>query len=131
MFKQVMKKMDTLEAAISFNNEVNEELKKSLENMKQAANTATMAELHDRRNNLVIFGAQNKQEIVKILGKLEVKVEEEKIEVRPIPNNKTEKPFAMPIIVSFTYEGIRDQVLKKRKIFEHMNSTNMELSGIE
>ncbi|KAL3284132.1 hypothetical protein HHI36_018300 [Cryptolaemus montrouzieri] len=118
--------MDNLEAAISFDNEVMEELKKSLEDMKQvdkglkndqeklnaevkllqqevinlkgqATNTATKAELHNGRNNLVIFGAQNKQEIVKILGKLKVKVEEERIEVRPIPNNKTEKPFSMPI----------------------------------
>ncbi|KAK9870482.1 hypothetical protein WA026_008040 [Henosepilachna vigintioctopunctata] len=156
MFKKVIDKITDLEYAITFNDDTLEEMKKSFydvrkenrqikkENEKlraevqelkvevsilksKAVSVVLNADLQSRKKNVIILGAQSREEIVEVLNNLETNVVNEDIKVKPIPSKSTMKPF----VVTFNSKATRNMVLLKRKAKGNLNSKNMNLNGLD
>ncbi|KAK9877585.1 hypothetical protein WA026_019254 [Henosepilachna vigintioctopunctata] len=154
MFKKLIDEITDLEHAITFNGDTLEELKRSFDDVRKenrkikkeneklkadvqelkvavsilkskAVSVALNADLQSRKKNVIILGAQSREEIVKVLNNLETNVVNEYIEVKPIPPKSTMKPF----VVTFNIEATRNMVLLKRKAEGNLNSKNMNLDG--
>ncbi|KAL3281715.1 hypothetical protein HHI36_004919 [Cryptolaemus montrouzieri] len=139
MLKEVLEEMSALGAAASFSGEFMEEGTRKTQSRGTAieavnrfsegppASAATEAEFHARKNNLIIGGTRDKDEIIEVLNKLEVNVKESDIKIRQISSNKT----WLPAIVTFNSENIKNTIMAKRKEKGALNSTNMDLGGVE
>ncbi|KAL3284911.1 hypothetical protein HHI36_019044 [Cryptolaemus montrouzieri] len=141
MFKKLINKIGNLEEAISFNNEIMEKLKESLDDLRKenrnikkeqekqrleteqlhdeiaeikgkTTQTATASDLLAIKNNVIIFGINDKQEILKVLDHIGVRVEEENIKVKQLPSKKPMKLH----VVTFKEEQMRNLVLTNHKI---------------
>ncbi|KAK9882248.1 hypothetical protein WA026_019764, partial [Henosepilachna vigintioctopunctata] len=154
MFKKLLKKIEGLKEAMSFNNEMVEGMRSSLDELRKEnksiktkyeklkievqelrqevtvlkernAATDIEADLNSRKRNIIISGVIDKNEIVKVLENLGIN--DAGIKVKQIPTNKPIKPF----VVTFSSEETKRNALQNRKSRGNLNSANMNLGGTE
>ncbi|KAK9892385.1 hypothetical protein WA026_019837 [Henosepilachna vigintioctopunctata] len=135
MFKKIINKITDLEQENKCIRKGNVKLKLDAQELKievsslkhKTESAAFTADLKSREKNVILMGAQSKEEIVKVSKNLNSGLDEEDIEVRSIPSKSDMKPF----IVTFNDKDTSDKVLLKRKDRGNLNSKNMHLEGVE
>ncbi|KAK9876522.1 hypothetical protein WA026_013896 [Henosepilachna vigintioctopunctata] len=139
MFKQLLGKIAGLEAAVTFNGDVIEEIRTAFDSLKkenqilkretdklrmevekfkgefctiknQTNASKLAADVSARKKNVIMFGVKDKLEITQVLQKLEISVKQEDVRVKQIPTRKE----VNPCLVCFPNEGINDLVMKKK-----------------
>ncbi|KAL3285979.1 hypothetical protein HHI36_000493 [Cryptolaemus montrouzieri] len=145
MFNKLIEKIGNLEEAISFNNEIMEKMKESLDDPKkenrnikkeQEKQRLEIKQFHDEiavikgkttQTKNIIFGINDEQEILKVLDHIVLKVEKENMKVKRLPSKKPMKPY----VVTFKEEQMRNLVLTNRKIKGLLKSSAINLEGTE
>lgn len=156
MFKTLLKKVEDLEAALTFNGGLIEDMRMSLEDIKKenkglrkqneklsndlsllqkevstlkqkAAVEELAKDIERKKKNIVIVGVENQDEILKVMNSLKVNVTVENINVKQIPTNKLPTLH----VVTLPNEETKKLILKNRKEGGLLNSKDLGLNGIE
>lgn len=154
MLKQILKKMETLEVAVTFNSKTMDEILNAMEEMKrenkdlrkkqqnmettieemgkelnslreQVLENAATSDAQNRRKNIIVIGLKKKEEIAAVFNKLEVKVPENEMKIRQLPSKNPIKP----ILISFDEEKTKNMVIQQRKVMGVLSTRSMGLEG--
>lgn len=154
MFRKILKKIETLEEAVTFNSDLMDGMKDVMEELRRDNKTmrreqekmkATIAEMEkeinnlkeqaslneaasnaqERKKNVIVVGVNRKEEIKKVFRKLEIYIPEEAMKMRQLPS----KNIIKPILVSFEDEKTRNLVMENRKKMGTLISDSLELEG--
>lgn len=154
MFRKILKKIETLEEAVTFNSDLMDGMKDVMEELRRDDKTmrreqekmkATIAEMEkeinnlkeqaslneaasnaqERKKNVIVVGVNRKEEIKKVFQKLEIDIPEEAMKMRQLPS----KNIIKPILVSFEDEKTRNLVMENRKKMGTLISDSLELEG--
>lgn len=154
ILKKLVKKVEELEKAVTFSNNLVEEMKHSFEEIKREnkqlrkehdkikvevellhkevtemkdkmAINALAKETQERKKNIIVSGLNKKEDVVKVMKKLDVPIDEEELKFKQVLINKERKAF----IVTFKEEVQRNLVLMNRRTRGAIDTESMEIGG--